>query len=121
MADPLRSTESPALTSGLVRNPRTGREIIRTFFLRTVAGLVLAAALVWVCDYVVLRIRIATNHQAFGTVTVDPLYAVPQKDHKMQYMTGDPTDQECVHSLLPHMGDSPCWYLSQHTDQQINM
>jgi len=39
----------------------------------------------------------------------------------MQYMTGDPINQECVHSLFPHVGDSPCWYLSRHTQQQINM
>lgn len=121
MAEPLPSPESGRPSSGLVRNRRTGREIIRTFFLRTVGGVILATALAWICDYIVLRIRIATNHQAFGTVTVDPLYAVPQKDHKTQYMMGDPTDQECVHSLFPHMGDSPCWYLSRHTDQQINM
>jgi hypothetical protein len=114
MADP-----SPG--SGLLRNPRTGREIIRTFLLRAVAGVVLATAVVWICDYAILRLRIATNHQAYGTVTVDSLYAVPQKDQKTQYMAGEPTNQECVHSLFPHMGDSPCWYLSRHTNQQINM
>ena len=121
MADALRSSEPDAVSSGLVRNPRTGREIIRTFFLRAVGSVVLAAALAWICDYLVLRIRIATNHEAFGAVTVDPLYAVPQKGNKTQYMMGDPTNQECVHSLFPHLGDSPCWYLSRHTQQQINM
>jgi hypothetical protein len=103
------------------RLPRTGGQIIRTFLLRTIAAIVLGTAFVYLVDYLVLRLRIATNHQAYGTVTVNPLYAVPQKDHKVQYMSGEPTDQECVHSLFPHMGDSACWYLSRHADQQINM
>ena len=70
------------MSGGLVRNPRTGREILQTFFLRMVGGVLLAATLAWICDYLVLRIRIATNQEAYGTVTVDPLYAVPQKDQK---------------------------------------
>jgi hypothetical protein len=107
--------------NGLVRNARTGREILRTFFLRAFAAIVLASALVYVIDYLVLRIRVATNHQPFGTITVHPYYAVPRKDQKTEFMMGDPADQQCVNSLLPHMGDSPCWYLSRHPDQQIDM
>lgn len=108
-------------SNGLIRNARTGREILATFFLRAFAAIVLTAALVYLIDYLVLRIRVATNHQPFGTVTVRPYYAVPRKDQKTEFMLGDPTDQQCVHSLLPHMGDSPCWYLARHTEQQIDM
>jgi hypothetical protein len=111
----------PESHAALVRNPRTGRQIMQAFVLRAVAAIVLAAALAWICDYLVLRLRIATNHEPFGTVLVDPVYAVPRKDQKMEYMVGDPTNQECVHSLFPHMGDSPCWYLSRHTSQQVDM
>jgi hypothetical protein len=104
-----------------VRRPRTGKQIIGRFLVRSIAAVVLFAALTFVVDYVVLRVRIATNRQPFGTVTVHPYYAVPEKGNKTEYMLGDQTDQQCVHSLFPHMGDSPCWYLSRHTDQQISM
>lgn len=108
-------------TGTFVRNQRTGKEIIGRFVLRAIAALVILAALVFGVDYGVLRIRIATNHAPFGTVNVHPYYAVPQKDQKTQFILGDPTDQQCVNSLFPHMGDSPCWYLTKHVDQQINM
>jgi hypothetical protein len=105
----------------LVRRPRTGKQIIGRFVVRSIAAVVLLIALVFTVDYLVLRIRIATNHQPFGSVTVHPYYAVPEKGNKTEYMLGDQTDQQCVHSLFPHMGDSPCWYLSGHPDQRVDM
>lgn len=107
--------------AALTRRPRTGKQIIGRFVLRSIGVLVAAAIVAYVVDYGVLRIRIATNHTPFNTVTVHPYYAVPQKDQKTQFILGDPTDQQCVNSLFPHLGDSPCWYLTKHTDQQINM
>jgi hypothetical protein len=121
MADPLLSGDASSLPSGMMRRPRTGREILKRWFLRTVATIVLAAAAIYVCDYLILRLRVATNHQPFGTVTVHPYYAVPQKDQKTEFLLGDPADQQCVNSLFPHMGDSPCWYLTHHTDQRVDM
>jgi hypothetical protein len=108
-------------SAALIRRPRTGKEIIGRFLLRALGLIVVATVLAYLLDYAVLRIRIATNRTPFATVTVHPYYAVPQKDQKMQFILGDPTDQQCVNSLFPHMGDSPCWYLTKHTDQQINM
>src|SRR5579875_2429513 len=105
----------------LIRRPRTGKEIIGRFVLRSLGVIVAVTVLAYLIDYAVLRIRISANHTPFGTVTVHPYYAVPRKDQKMEFMMGDPTDQQCVHSLFPHMGDSPCWYLTKHTDQQIDM
>jgi hypothetical protein len=107
--------------AALIRHPRTGKEIIGRFILRSIAVLIAAAAVAYVLDYAVLRFRIAKNHTPFNTVTVHPYYAVPQKDQKTQFIMGDPTDQQCVNSLFPHLGDSPCWYLMKHIDQQINM
>ena len=107
--------------SALIRRPRTGKEIIGRFLLRAVGVIVATAAVAYFVDYAVLRVRVATNHTPFGTVTVHPFYAVPQKDQKTQFILGDPSDQQCVNSLFPHMGDSPCWYLTGHRNQQINM
>jgi hypothetical protein len=107
--------------AALVRRPRTGKQIIGRFLARSVAAIVLTVAAAYFVDYLILRLRVATNKQPYGTVTVHPYYAVPQKDRKTEFILGDPADQQCVHSLFPHMGDSPCWYLSSHTDQRINM
>jgi hypothetical protein len=105
----------------LVRRPQTGKQIIGRFLGRAIIAIVLVAVAAYVVDWAVLRVRVATNRQPFGTVTVHPYYAVAEKGNKTEFMLGDQTDQQCVHSLFPHMGDSPCWYLSRHTDQRINM
>lgn len=108
-------------TSGLTRRPRTGRDILKRLFFRSVAAIVLATAFVYLVDYLILRYRVWTNHTPFDTVTVHPYYAVPQKDQKTEFILGDANDQQCVNSLFPHMNDSPCWWLTRHTDQRINM
>src|SRR5581483_5853322 len=99
--------------------PRTGREILKRLFLRSFAGIVIALGFVYLCDYLLLRFRVATNRQPYGTVTIRPYYAVPQKDHKTEFLFDDPRDETCVHSLFPHLGDSPCWYLSRNKEKRI--
>ncbi len=101
--------------------PHTGRQIILIAIRNLLFAVVLLAAVAYVLDYAVLRFRIATNRNAMGTVTVRPVYAVPQKNHSTEFLAGDPQDQVCVHSLFPHLGDAPCWYLVRHKEQQINM
>jgi hypothetical protein len=100
---------------------RTGRQIIGELIKRVFIGAVLICAITYVVDYAVLRLRIATNHNAFGTVTVRPYYAVPQKNHKTEFLFDDPRNEACVHSLFPHAGDSPCWYLNKHRDKRIDL
>ena len=98
-----------------------GRQVIARFLRRGFAAVVLTLGVVYATDYLVLRYRIARNEAPFGTVTVRPYYAVPQKDHKTEFLFGDPQDETCVSSLFPQMGDSPCWYLRRHTDKRIDM
>ena len=88
--------------------------------LNTVLRVVLAAALVWTLDYLSLRLRIP-NRAQFGTVMVVRSYAIPQKDRKTEYTFDPPAPQSCVNSLFPHFGDLPCWYLSRHRRQQVNV
>jgi hypothetical protein len=80
----------------------------------------LAAALVYVCDSVSLRYRIPNNRAQFGSVVVRRMWVIPMKDGKAQYAFDPPAPQECVNSLFPHYGDPPCWYLRRHTRQQVN-
>jgi len=94
-----------------------GRSIILRHVRRGFAASVLAAALVYAVDSVVFRFK-ATK---YGTVRVNPYYAVPQKDHKIQFMFDDPVDQTCVNSLFPREGDVPCWYLKNHREKRIDI
>jgi hypothetical protein len=100
---------------------RSGRQTLARLFQRVFVSLVLGVGILYVADYLVLRYRVATNRNAYGTVTVQPYYAVPRKDGKTEYMFDDPQDQTCVHSIFPHLGDSPCWYLNRNKQKRINM
>lgn len=82
--------------------------------------MILAAALAYAGDYVVWRYRIPGNRQQFGSVIVQRTWVIPMKDGKTQYAFDPPAPQDCVNSLFPHSGDSPCWYLARHTQQQVN-
>lgn len=99
----------------------TNRDFIVRWVQRTLLGALLLLVLIYAGDFLLLRFRIATNRGPFGTVTVRPYYAVPQKNHKTEFLFDDPQDETCVHSLFPHLGDEPCWYLSTHKDQRIDI
>ena len=88
---------------------------------RGLLAVLLGFALLYAGDYLLLRYRVAVNHNPYGAVTVQPYYAVPRKDHKTEFLFDDPQDQTCVHSLFPHLGDSPCWYLNRNKQKRINM
>jgi len=91
----------------------------RTLIIAVVC-LLLACGLVYVGDYAALRYRIPNNRAQFGSVVVQRTWIIPMKDGKTQYAFDPPGPQDCVNSLFPHFGDSPCWYLSRHTRQQVN-
>lgn len=85
---------------------------------RIALGIIAAVCLVYAGDYLLLRAHLPGS---VGTVQVQPYYAVPQKDGKTEFILADPESVSCVHSLFPHMGDQPCWYLSGKKQQRINM
>ena len=83
------------------------------------ACLLLAA--VYASDYLSLRYRIPGSREPFGTVQVERYYAVPQKNGKTEFLFDQTETQKCVHSLFPHFGDNPCWYVSRHKQKRIDM
>jgi hypothetical protein len=93
---------------------------------RVLASAVLLAALMYAADYGVLRYRMAHPNAApvLGNVSMQRLYAIPQKNGKIEYEF-DARQPEisvpCVHSLFPHMGQSPCWYLQRQSQKPIPM
>jgi hypothetical protein len=76
--------------------------------------------LLYLGDSISIRYRIPNGREQFGSVEVQTLLAVPQKDHKTEYIADPPQAQQCVHSLFPQLGLAPCWYESRHAVQQIN-
>lgn len=58
---------------------------------------------------------------AFGTVTVQHYYSIPQKDGRAQLVFQDPQTQVCLRSLFPHFGFVPCWYARRQSQTPIPM
>ncbi len=79
------------------------------------------AALTYAVDYLVFRIRSATNHNAYGSVIVNHYTAVLQKNGKTTLTFDPPQPWTCVNALFPHQGSLPCWYLSRHPDQRTDI
>jgi hypothetical protein len=79
-----------------------------------------ALLLLYLGDYISIVHRIPSGREQFGSVEVQKLLAVPQKDHKTEYIADPPQPQQCVHSLFPQLGLTPCWYLARHATQQVD-
>jgi hypothetical protein len=91
---------------------------------RVVAAVSLLIAITFVVDYVVLRIRVlhATATIPFEHLTRNRLLAIKVKNGTTEYEPDEarPTeDITCVHTLFPHYGDQPCWYVKPRLDQPI--
>lgn len=97
------------------------RERLRRIFLGIVVWTLGMAILAFGADFAVFRIRVATDRNAYGSVTVSHYYAVLQKNGKTQFIFDPPQPESCVHALFPHSGEMPCWYLSRHPEQRTDI
>jgi hypothetical protein len=102
-------------------SPPNLRAWLRRLFVAATLSAASLATLLFAADYMVFRIRAATNRNAYGVVTVNHYYAVLQKNGKTQFIFDPPQDQTCVHALFPHAGFLPCWYLIRHPDQRTDI
>ena len=89
-------------------------------------GAVLLLGLIYAGDYLLVRHRIVhpTAGSAFGNVVMERLYAIPQKNGATEYefdARQPEVNTPCVHSLFPHLGLSPCWYLKRNSQKPIPM
>ena len=85
--------------------------------------LIIAAVLLvltYIGDYISVAYRIPNGREQFGSIEVEKLLAVPQKDRKTEYIADPPEAEQCVYSLFPQLGLAPCWYLARHAMQQVN-
>ena len=99
----------------------TGRDLVKRVVLRILLGLVFVVCAVYLTDFLLLRWKYFSKRNPTGTVIIKPYFAVPRKDGKTEFMFDDPKEQTCVHSLFPHSGFSPCWYLSRHKEKRIDI
>ena len=93
---------------------------------RTLVLLIAALALTYAGDYLWFRVRL------IHPKPVDPLksihgprvLAIPEKGGKTSYEIDQQNPEQtvtCVHSLFPHAGFSPCWYVRPRVSQPIPM
>lgn len=85
------------------------------------ALIIIAALIIGVYggDYLWLRYRMATNRNAFGSITRDVYYSVKLKSGKTEFSYGGQQAFECPNSLLPEFWEKPCWYAKRQKDTQI--
>jgi hypothetical protein len=94
--------------------------MLKRYAIWTLSALAGALFFLYVGDSVALRLKVRSG-TAFATMTIHRYYAVPQKSGKLEFLSADPEQQTCTNSLFPQMGHFPCWYVSRHTEQRIDM
>lgn len=94
---------------------------MKSLRIRLLVVVLVLAAVVYGGDWTCLRYRSWKRGDAFGSVTVTPVYVIHEKNGKTEYQFAQPQDQVCVRSLFPHFGSSPCWYLTRHPEKRIEI
>jgi hypothetical protein len=98
----------------------------RRLFQRILIAILAALALVYGADYVFLRVRMLHPKPAdpFESLNTLRVLAIPEKNGKTEYEVDAQNPGQtvtCVHSLFPHSGFSPCWYVRPRINQPIPM
>lgn len=99
---------------------------IRKLLARILLAVLMLLVLVYVVDFLSVRLRMRhpRPNDPFETVTALRILAIGEKGNKTEF-TVDPAQPqqsaECVHALFPHAGDPPCWYLKRKFAQPIPM
>jgi hypothetical protein len=83
-------------------------------------------AAVYAYDYLSVRHRLAAQKQGdpFDVVTYPHLLAIPQKGNRVEYaldVQSPMVSESCVHSLFPHSGYTPCWYVNRRAKTPVPM
>ena len=94
---------------------------MKNILLRAVAAAVFLLLITYAGDYLSVRYKLPKGREPFSTVTVQPYYAIHEKNGRTEYDFAQPQSQVCVRSLFPHFGYNPCWYVQRHTDKRIDI
>ena len=93
---------------------------------RILVAVVSLLALVYSGDYLFLRTRMMhpKPDDPFESIKSLRVLAIPEKNGKTEYEVDAQNPEQtvtCVHSLFPHSGFSPCWYVKPRINQPIPM
>ena len=91
----------------------------KKYVLRALLAFVASLVVLYAFDYLVVRYRAAYNHSGGPFGSVDVYTAVTMKNGSVQLYYRLPQAVTCVHSVFPHLGYTPCWYLSYSTVKMI--
>jgi hypothetical protein len=74
-------------------------------------------------DFTWLHMRMiwAKPGSPYDSVHLNRVFAVLRKDGRYDILSAPPEDRACVHSIFPHSGVSPCWYVKRLNDKPIMM
>jgi len=87
---------------------------MRRIVVRVLLGLVAAAVVVYLGDWAVWRVRVATGG-GMGKATVSQFVVAPLKGNKEEYYYQGTADVDCSQSLFPQAGSGACWWLKGHS------
>jgi hypothetical protein len=83
-----------------------------------VAGLALLL-LLYAGDDFWVRYRMRSPKQGNPLDSVISYYATALKNGKIEVFYDQPITRMCVHSIFPHLGYMPCWYLRRSAITRI--
>ncbi|MGH9734087.1 MAG: hypothetical protein ACRD8A_05815 [Candidatus Acidiferrales bacterium] len=93
------------------------------FALRGLFAVVVLIVLLWIADWISFQHRLSKHiaDDPLQKMRIQPTYAIPHKDGRVEYVFGEPQDVMCARSIFPHGGDPPCWYLRKTASKPIPM
>jgi len=93
---------------------------------RMLIAVLSAFAFAYCGDYLWFRVRLIhpKSNDPLESFTAPRVLAIPEKGGKTSYEIDQQNPEQtttCVHSLFPHAGSSPCWYVKPRLNQPIQM
>ena len=87
---------------------------------------VMLFAILYIYDDFSVRRRMSAQKQRdpFDAVVHPRVLAIPHKGNRVEYALDAQSPMEsdpCVHSLFPHFGYTPCWYVNRKAQNPIPM
>jgi hypothetical protein len=88
---------------------------------RTLLIAIVSLCALYAGDYLWLRYKMngANSAAALGAIEIRRYWEIPNKSGKFDYSFDPPVMQTCVHSLFPHLGYNPCWYVNRQKLQRV--
>ncbi len=99
---------------------------MRTYLGKVIYALLMVIAVTYGYDFASVRRRMNAQKPGdpFDTVTYPHVLAIPEKGNKVEYALDAQSPMEtesCVHSLFPHYGYTPCWYVVRRSKSPTPM